>query len=233
MATSTFPTTPRAAFLTWGLAHAIVFDNEEGNIGLTAGQVTAFTNAINAANAANQAQENARLAYRSAVSAATEAFNAARRSASLTTKVIRTFADTSNNPNVYTLAQIPPPAVPGTAPPPAKPSDLSVELNTASGALTLRWKASNPVGTTGTSYLIKRKLPGQAEFVYAGISGEKKFVDNNFIAGPDSVQYTVQGHRSDAVGPESDAFTINFGKTASGQVVATVAGEEQQMKLAA
>ncbi len=229
----TYPTAPRSAFLTWGLAHTTVFDEQEGNIGLSASQVTAFTNAINAATAANQAQENARLAYRAAVSAGTDAFNAAKRSASLTTKVIRTFADTTNNPNVYSLAQIPPPAVPGTALPPAKPTDLSVELNNASGALTLRWKASNPAGTNGTSYLIKRKLPGQAEFVYAGISGEKKFVDNTFTAGPDSVQYTVQGHRADSVGAESDAFVINFGKTATGQTTAFVASDSQPMRMAA
>ena len=229
----TFPTAPRSAFLTWGLAHTTVFDEQEGNIGLSAAQVTAFTNAVNAANAANQAQENARLAYKAAVTTATEAFNAARRSASLTTKVIRTFAETTNNPGVYALAQIPAPAVPGEAPPPAKPVELSVALNNASGSLTLTWKASNPAGTQGTSYIIRRKLPGQAAFAFLGVTGTKKFVDNSFTAGPDSVQYTVQGQRADSAGPESDIFTINFGKTPSGETTAFVANEGEPMRLAA
>ncbi|MFN0012851.1 MAG: hypothetical protein ACKVS8_14550 [Phycisphaerales bacterium] len=230
---ATFPTTPRSAFLTWGLAHTTVFDEQEGNIGLSASQVTAFTNAINAANAANQAQENARLAYRAAINTGTDAFNAARRSASLTTKVIRTFAETTNNPNVYSLAQIPPPSEGSIAPPPAKPLDLSVELNNASGALTLRWKASNPPGTTGTSYIIRRKLPSETAFSFLGVTGSKKFIDNSFTAGPDSVQYTVQGQRADSAGAESDAFIINFGRTPSGQMTAFVAGAGEGMKLAA
>ncbi|MFN0012807.1 MAG: fibronectin type III domain-containing protein, partial [Phycisphaerales bacterium] len=114
----------------------------------------------------------------------------------------------------------------------AKPSDLSIELNNASGSLTLRWKADNPKGTQGTSYIIRRKLPGQPEFAFIGVTGSKKFIDSTFIAGPDSVQYTVQGQRADSAGPESDPFVINFGKTASGQTVATLAGE-QPMRIAA
>jgi hypothetical protein len=51
-------------------------------------------------------------------------------------------------------------------------------------------------------------------------------VDNTFIAGPDSVQYTVQGQRADAAGPESQIFTVRFGRNGPGVTIqsATTSG---------
>ncbi len=229
----TFPTAPRAAFMSWAQTHAPVFVDNDSLIGLTEPQALLFQTAYTNAATAVQQQEAAISAAKAATTNANDKVSLLRRSATLTTRMIRTFAENTNNPNVYAIAQIPPPAVPGTQPAPGKPFDFGVELNTASGALTLRWKANNPPGTSGTSYLIKRKLPGEAAFGIVGLSGEKKFVDNTFTAGPDSVQYTVQGHRSDSVGLESDAFTINFGKTAAGQATASVLGATQPMRMAA
>lgn len=232
---ATYPTTPRSAFLAWCQTHVPIFVEHDSEIGLTEPQALSFQTAYNNAAAATAAQDAAISAAKAATAAANDKVAILRNSASLMTRLIRTYATAHNNPGVYTMAQIPPPADPSEAPPPAKPIELSVELNNASGALTLRWKASNPVGTTGTSYIIRRKLPSQSAFTFLGVSGEKRFVDNTFTAGPDSVQYTVQGQRADSAGPESDAFVINFGKTPSGQTTAFVANAdgEQPMKLAA
>ncbi len=232
----TFPTAPRAAFLAWAQTHAPVFVDNDSLIGLTEPQALSFQTAYNNAATAVQQQDAAISAAKAATTNANEKVGILRRSATLTTRMIRTFAENTNNPNVYAIAQIPPPADPGVAPPPAKPIDLSVELNNSSGALVLRWKASNPVGTSGTSYLVKRKLPTQSAFIFLGITGEKKFVDESFTAGPDSVQYIVQGHRAGSEGPESNVFTVNFGKAPGGGLTATVTDEgggEQAMKLAA
>ncbi|MBK8267891.1 MAG: hypothetical protein IPK83_06130 [Planctomycetes bacterium] len=132
-------------------------------------------------------------------------------------KLIRAFAINAVDPlNVYNLAQIQPPAPPTPAPPPAQPTNLNVSLDPTEGYLMLSWKAENPVGTSGTSYIIKRKLPTESVFSFIGVSGTKKFVDESLVAGPDSVQYTVQGTRANQVGPVSPIFTISFGRSPDG-----------------
>jgi hypothetical protein len=117
---------------------------------------------------------------------------------------------------------IDPPAPPSPAPPPAQPTDLTVELEPQIGDLILRWKAENPSGTSGTSYIIRRKLEGESSFSFIGVTGSKKFVDTTLIAGPDTVQYTVQGQRADQTGPMSQVFMVTFGRTPSGGTVAFV-----------
>jgi hypothetical protein len=96
-----------------------------------------------------------------------------------------------------------------------------------SGNLTLRWTAANPAGTSGTSYIIRRRLPSESEFSFIGVSGRKEFVDDSLIAGPDSVLYTVQGQRADSSGPLSPIFTVNFGRLPSGGFTASVMASGQ------
>ena len=55
-------------------------------------------------------------------------------------------------------------------------------------------------------------LPGATEFTFVGVTGTKKFTDKTFFAGPDFVEYTVQGQRSDQSGPVSEVFVVNFGQ---------------------
>ncbi len=218
---STYPTTPRSAFLQWAQAHESVFVTNAVNIGLTAAQATAFKTATDALAAAMLAQESARQAAKVATQAADDAFQTARSSAGDTVRTIRAFAENSAKPlTVYNLAQIPPPSSPTPTPPPDQPTNLQVVLDAAMGTHTLRWKAVNPA--SGTSYIIKRRLPGETEFSFIGVSGKKTFVDDTLIAGPDSVQYTVQGQRADSSGPVSEIFTVNFGQLPGGGRTATV-----------
>jgi len=60
---------------------------------------------------------------------------------------------------------------------------------------------------------------------------ERSFVDLTLLAGLDSVQYTVQGQRTDSSGPMREVFTVNFGRLVSaatlrpgGTMTATVRG---------
>lgn len=203
--------------------HAPVWLANAQAIGLTNTQATAFDalakNARSAYNDKLAAEANARIAN----GAMRDTVAETRRMASTLIRTIRAFAEASPNPHeIYNLAQIPAPQPPKPAPPPAKPTDLSVELDPVTGALRLRWKAANPPGTTGTSYIIRRRTSTSAPFEFIGATGSKSFVDSTFIAGPDSVQYTVQGQRADSAGPLSDIFTINFGRTPGGTLAATV-----------
>jgi hypothetical protein len=103
-------------------------------------------------------------------------------------------------------------------PPPGRPSGLTVQLDATTGSLTLRWKAANPTNARGTTYIIRRKLPGETEFAFIGVSGKKRFVDETLMLGAGegilapAVQYTVQGQRANLSGPVSPIFTVNFGK---------------------
>jgi hypothetical protein len=220
----TYPTSPRSAFLEWCQAHESVFTTNASKIGLTLQQADAFRMATDTAAAAALAHEQAKLAAKVATQAAGDAFGTLRSRAGDTVKLIKAFAANSANPSeVYQLAQIPPPAPPSPAPPPGQPRDLTVELEATRGAITLRWKCDNPPGTSGTAYIVRRKLPGEADFSFIGVTGTKKFADDTLIAGPDSVQYTVQGQRADSSGPVSPIFTVNFGRLPGGLLTASVA----------
>ena len=229
---ATYPTAPRSAFLAWCQGHAPVFSTSAADIGLTPAQATAFAAAVTATQAASLAQEQAKQASRVATAQAEEAYAALRTLAGDAVRTIRAFAESAAKPDViYNLAQIPAPATPKPVPAPAQPIELRAVLNASSGALTLRWKASNPRGASGTSYIVRRKLPTESGFSFVGVTGKKAFVDADLVTGTDSVQYTVQGQRADAAGPVSEVFTVNFGRLPSGELVASV--ERAQPKLAA
>lgn len=220
---STYPTSPRSAFLEWCEAHKETFISNATAIGLTAAQATAFADDTDAASGANLSQSKAKDALMVATQTVDAALATLRTRAGDTVRTIRAFAEQSSDPlEVYNTAEIsaPKPATP--APPPAQPTNLTVTLDPTEGTVTLRWKAANPTGTSGTAYIIKRKLPGESSFNFIGVSGTKEFVDTTLAAGPDWVQYTVQGQRADVPGPVSPVFTVNFGQAPDGIATATV-----------
>ncbi len=220
---STYPAAPRADFLQWCQSHAPVFTAGAAAIGLTPAQATEFQTLTADAAAALLAQEEAKQAAKVATQVAQNAFSALMTNAGLTVKTIRAFAEQSATPaTVYAAAQIPAPASPSPAPPPAQPTGLTVTLRPQTGALELRWKASNPAGTSGTSYLIRRRLPGETGWTVIGVSGKKFFVDDTLVAGADWVHYIVQGQRAGSSGPLSQVFVVTFGIAPGGATMAHV-----------
>lgn len=211
------PSSPRAEVLSFAEVHNSVWKGHEVAIGLTVAQRAAFEDAINAYATAVNEQKLAKSAATTATQTANVAFAAMQVSLSDAVRTIKTFAQNSANPDtVYDTAQIAPPAPPTPVGPPAQPTDVTVSLDITSGALTLKWKATNPANGAGTSYLIKRRLPGAANFTFIGATGVKSFTDDTFTAGPDSVQYTIQGQRSGSVGPVSSIITVTFGRSGDG-----------------
>ena len=205
-------------FIQFADMHAPVWTIHAVAIGLTPAQATAFSGFAAAASNAYTAKLNAEQALRAANLTLQTAVGDARRSAGDMVRTIRAFAENASKPEVvYNLAQIPPPATPTPMPPPGQPTDLSVTLVPTSGAMELRWKAVNPTGSTGTSYIVRRREEGGGgDFTFVGVTGEKRYVDSTFFAGPDRVEYTVQGQRADSAGPVSDIFIINFGRVGPG-----------------
>jgi hypothetical protein len=206
-----YPTSPRADFLSWANVHAPIFTAKAAQIGLTAPQAAAFAAAVEAASAAESDRAGATQAAKTATQDATMKVSDLRRSASATVGLIKAFAQQTDNPNVYNLAEIPAPATPTPVPPPALPTDLSVSLIPTTGQIELRWKAANPVGSSGTAYIVRRRIAATGPFEFLGVTGEKRFVDSTFAAGPDRVEYTVQGQRADSSGPVSNIVVVNFG----------------------
>jgi len=231
---STYPTSPRSDFLEWCQGHAPIFTANAAAIGLSTEQAAAFAAATTGAGDATVKQQQAQQAGKVATQEVNEAFGDLRSEASEMVRTIRTFAENSDNASVvYNTAQIPPPAKPSPAPPPAEPKELTVTLAPNSGDLTLKWKATNPEGTQGTSYIIRRRIMGESEFSFIGVTGTKQYIDKTLTAGPDSVQYTVQGQRADSAGPESQIFTVTFGQLPGGGVTAYVGASAPRAAIAA
>jgi hypothetical protein len=212
----TYPSSPRSAFRDWCQAHAPVFTQYAAQIGLSVLQAQDFADSVSAVETAEQSKKEARSADIAATQVVSDAYVALREEASDVVNLIRTFAENSSDPTVvYNLAQIPPPASPTPIPPPGQPTDMKITLD-PDGDLTLRWKCTNPPGASGTSYIVRRKVPGQTTWEFIGVTGSKKFTDSTLVAGPDWVQYQVQGQRSDLPGPVSDTLLVSFGQAGGG-----------------
>jgi hypothetical protein len=102
---------------------------------------------------------------------------------------------------------------------PGEPTRLRVELS-AIGTLGLKWSCTNPPTTRGTVYQIWRKIGG-GEFVYLGMTGRKRFVDETLPAGSSSIMYQIQAMRSTVAGPCA-TFNVNFGVTGSAKSASVV-----------
>jgi hypothetical protein len=183
------------------------------NIGVTQEFVTEFAASVLAYQTAAAAAEVARQASENATRTATAAFGVMRRNMTSGITTIRAYAERQDDPSaVYTRAEVPPRSSGAPLPAPGRPFDMSVGLIDTTGALQLRWKCDNPPGASGTTYIVRRRLPTETAFTFVGATGEKRFVDSTFLAGPDSVEYTVQGQRADSAGVVSPIFTLNFGQ---------------------
>ena len=201
------------------------------NIGLTPAQIASLSAAVNNATDKMALRTSAESAALAATAAQRTAGTDLRQIAAECVRSIKTFAEAQAKPElVYEEAQIPAPQPPSPAPAPAQPTNLTVAINPASGALVLRWKCANP-RISGVSYIVRRRAAGETGWTFVGVTGTKTFTDSSFLAGPDSVQYTVQGARSGVEGTISPIYTVNFGKDPGGGLTATVT--EQQPKLAA
>ncbi|MCL4220112.1 MAG: hypothetical protein KJZ65_01955 [Phycisphaerales bacterium] len=202
-------------------------------IGLTAGSVTSLATLTAAARTAYNAHVAAQAAARAATANYYDkvaAMHAGPGAGSDMIRTIRAFAQSSNNPNVYVLAQIPPPATPGPVPAPGTPFAFKVGL-LQNGALELKWKCHNPSGASGTVYEIMRRV-GSGPFSYLDAPGQRQFVDAGVPAGAASVTYQITAARSTTRGNPAQ-FTVTFGTGAGAGTIASVTSDAVAVKMAA
>lgn len=208
--------------------HIAPWTTNASAIGLVAADVTALNTKAQAARAAY----NAVLAVRQQARAATEAYYNAVASmtdrAREMVRIIKTQADTKNDPNVYVLAQIPAPTPPvsGSRTPPGKPADVRATLNT-DGSITLNWKSTNAASSTGGSFVVSRRFNPTAttpspQYVVIGSavgSGASEpggsrtisFTDTTIPAGTAGMAYIITPRRGGKSGVPSEAVAVNFG----------------------
>ncbi len=192
-------------------AHLAPWTTNAAGIGLTPASVTTLSTLTAAARAAFNAAESARQAARAATQNYYDKVRAMHNGPGAGADMIdtiRVWAQTKNDPNIYTLAQIPPPATPGTTPPPGTPFDFAVGL-LQSGALELKWKCANPSGTQGTIYEVQRRV-GSGAFTFIGATGTRTFIDGTLVSGAAPATYQITAARSTARGNPAQ-FTVNFG----------------------
>lgn len=208
-------------------------------IGIEASQVQALNALVTQAGNALDAAVKARNGARSATVTLEDSMGELRRSAATIVRQIKAFADAQSNPQVvFALAQINPPAPPSPVPPPGKPEDFLITLN-SDGSVTLSWTGQGSAASSGTFYTIYRRLPGQAGYVSVGGSPgttterrRASFTDATIPASAASagVHYIIQGFRGTRAGTASDALVVQFG--ADG--VATLRlSDDQNTRLAA
>ena len=116
----TYPTAPRSAFLEWCQVHEPVFSEHSSEIGLSTAQAAAFKEATSNGALKMLDQEKAKEVAKVATQEVGAAFKALFSDAGDVVRSIRAFAETSPDPAaIYSLAQIPPPAMPTPQPAPA------------------------------------------------------------------------------------------------------------------
>ncbi len=197
--------------------HANTWTAAFAQIGVSSQQAAAFADLASKARDAFNAQKDAQDAARAATLSQQDAVRDARRDCQALIDIIKAFANASANPTaVLNAAQLPPPAEPEPIPAPGQPTDMTVGIDPTQGFIKLAWKCANPAGSSGTSYIIRRKTPSQTEWAFVGATGKKNFTDTTFTAGPDRVQYSVQAQRSDVSGPVSNILEVNFGTPSGG-----------------
>ena len=226
---------PRLGKIDFYEAHIAPWTSNAAAIGLTPASVTALGGLTTAARTAFNAAEAARLAAKSATQNFYDKVRAMHSGAGAGQDMIdtiRNHAETKNDPNVYVLAQIPAPAVPGATPPPGTPFDFTVGL-LQNGALELKWKCSNPSGTQGTIYEVLRRS-GTGAFAFAGATGVKLFTDETVPSDAAPVTYQITAVRSTSRGNPAQ-FIVNFGFGGPGLAGVTIASitEGGPMKMAA
>lgn len=193
--------------LAWFESHETAWFNNASNIGLTAAQATAFQTQVNELRTKVDQGQLARDNAKSATLAENNALAETRELASTMLSIIRAYAATQADPNVYVLANIPPPATPTPAPAPTPPASLYATINNdGNGVIT--WKAKK---INGDFYTLERWDSASDEWSTVAIQNAKKYIDTTVPSGVASVQYRVRSHRGTQVSESSEPAVIIFG----------------------
>ncbi len=206
-------------------AHIPVWAKDPPSIGLTAAQIVDLDSRITAARAALTAQTaaiNTKLAATEVMHTQTSDL---RGFGSDLVKVIKAFAESTDDPGVYAAAEIPAPAPPTPAGPPDMPTDVTATLDNF-GQVKVEWKGSRAFNT---QFILQRQLVpvggSPTAWTYAGSSATNDYTDNALPTGYASASYRVYAQRSSGASDASTPTTLTFGTEGSGQQASSGSGD--------
>ena len=139
------------ALIDWCNVHGPLWAAAPTTIGLTTAQTTVLTGLISAFTKANTDAQMARDASKAATMTLKNAMDAIEATAGNYINTIKSFAETTNNPAVYTAAQISPDSPRGVVADPVAPTQFGATIN-SDGSLTINWKVAQPAGVNGVIY---------------------------------------------------------------------------------
>lgn len=184
----------RAERLAYFEARVALWIANATSIGISAAQATAVKNAA----IANRADLSAADIARAASKAATQSFYVSNDTlVSLGRDIVKTvkaYAETTNNPDVYALANIDPPSPPTPVPTPDVPTELTGTLSPF-GVATLTWEATKSGASSGIFFVVARKRQSEADFTVLGATAEKSFIDPHPQAAEGPVYYQARAVR--------------------------------------
>jgi hypothetical protein len=202
----------RDEFFAWAEAHRGAWAQHAAVLGLSAGEIAQYVEALQEARAAAQAQERAMNAAKAATLAAALAEARIRELSSLALATIRLTAARSDDPQIYTLALIAPPRKAAPLPLPGQPFDFKVSLM-AQGSLQLSWQADHPSGSSHVTYEVFRTLDDDRDSTLLASVGEKTFIDTTLPRGTAHVTYSVRSRRGSRVSAQSLGVPVAIGVT--------------------
>lgn len=201
----------RQAMLQFFEQHVTVWAASPTAIGLTAAQMTQLATYINDARTSFDAQQDAIAVKLAATNLMYTKTDTLRSFGADLIKTIRAFAETTNNPDVYSDAQIPPPKTPTPVGPPETPTEITATINNF-GYIVVKWKGRR---AAGTQFILQRQLAplaGKAgNWTYAGTTTTNDYTDITVPTGYASVSYRVYAQRSGGQSDASTPVTLQFG----------------------
>lgn len=223
---STIPQNPDDAIL-WLTDHLATWGPNPTGVGLSELDLTAMQAALDSAIAARAQTVATRQAAKTATADYHNKLKDMRSATSLRVAKIRTYARGTADPDaVYTLAEIPAPATPTEAPPPAQVTDFRVALEEG-GALRVSFKCANPPRVSGVTYRVERQDAPQTPFTFLVNAKEKSFEDASFPNTSPLITYRVTSQSSTKDGPTS-YFTVRYGAGNQAQIISQGPATESQ-----
>lgn len=210
--------------LEWIQARVDLWQTNAAALNLSTTQITNLKNLVTAAAANFTAAEVAR---DDAKSATRKFYDAMSDMSELTRDligVIKSYAETTGNPDVYNLSNVEPNSPPTPATAPSVPFDVTGFVS-PTGEGTVTWSAERSGASSGIFFLVERKRAADATFNLIGGTAEKAFVDLDPRFGLGTVLYRVKAQRGGLTSSWSVpiAFTITSG---GGFAVSQVSGNE-------
>ena len=192
--------------LDWYAQHQPKWEASAAAIGISLAQATALKALVDAATAKRASRNDARQTSKTATQSFNQSLSDLGSFGAALMATIRAFAEATDDPNVYDLADIPAPKPATPAPPPVAPADFTADPN-ADGTITLRWKGL--ISQNG-SFDIERSIDGGAWTFVTNVRA-KTWKDEAVPMNTNMIAYRGWGRRDDVRSATAAQTMVNFG----------------------